>query len=415
MCSILFEINNIQMKKILFCISLCLLTVACNLEPEGVGNGEIEVSNSELLFPAKAFYDEVSITTDASWKIAIGAKWLSVSQTKGKGNETVTFVVEKNTEDFARSTQVKVYTKTASQTITVTQFSPSGDDYVPNDTQIEPGNVTIEDGAIKAAFSIGENKKAYFSQGNLQYQASTGIWRFAEKQWYRVGDDQFGEVYENGVKCDNALVSPTYSGWIDLFCFGTSGYKGRSESYQPYSTSRTFWDYAVTPEEPLDLTGEDRNSDWGVYNKISNGGNAANMWRTPTEDEWTYLLSKRKDAENKFRLSVVAGVMGVVVLPDDCTLNLWDFDTDFNEKEWNAMESNGAVFFPVAGSRDSVYVDYVDAKWGDDDRVPFGYYWSTTIDDHTAKIWLISHCSFDDTGWMRLSLGASVRLIQDVK
>ncbi len=403
------------MKKILFCISLCLLTVACNLEPEGVGNGEIEVSNSELLFPAKAFYDEVSITTDASWKIAIGAKWLSVSQTKGKGNETVTFVAEKNTEDYARSTQVKVYTKTASQTITVTQFSPSGDDYVPNDTQIEPGNVTIEDGAIKAAFSIGENKKAYFSQGNLQYQASTGIWRFAEKQWYRVGDDQFGEVYENGVKCDNALISPTYSGWIDLFCFGTSGYKGRSESYQPYSTSRTFWDYAVTPEVPLDLTGEDRNSDWGVFNKISNGGNAANMWRTPTDDEWTYLLSKRKDAENKFRLSVVAGVMGVVVLPDDCTLNLWDIDTDFNEKEWNAMESNGAVFFPVAGSRDSVYVDYVDTKWGDDDRVPFGYYWSTTIDGTSAKIWVISHCSYDDTGWMRLSLGASVRLIQDVK
>ena len=395
---------------------MCLLTVACNLEPEGVGNGEIEVSNSELLFPAKAFYDEVSITTDASWKIAIGANWLSVSQTKGKGNETVTFVAEKNTEDYARSTQVKVYTKTASQTITVTQFSPSGDDYVPNDTQIEPGNVTIEDGAIKAAFSIGENKKAYFSQGNLQYQASTGIWRFAEKQWYRVGDDQFGEVYENGVKCDNALISPTYSGWIDLFCFGTSGYKGRSESYQPYSTSRTFWDYAVTHEVPLDLTGEDRNSDWGVYNKISNGGNAANMWRTPTEDEWTYLLSKRKDAENKFRLSVVAGVMGVVVLPDDCTLNLWDIDTDFNEKEWNAMESNGAVFFPVAGSRDSVYVDYVDAKWGDDDRVPFGYYWSTTIDgDYSAKVWVISHCSYDDTGWMRLSLGASVRLIQDVQ
>ena len=403
------------MKKILFCISLCLLTVACNLEPEGVGNGEIEVSNSELLFPAKAFYDEVSITTDASWKIAIGAKWLSVSQTKGKGNETLTFVVEKNTEDYARSTQVKVYTKTSSQTITVTQFSPSGDDYIP-DAQIEPGNVTIENGAIKAAFSIGENKKAYFSQGNLQYQASTGIWRFAEKQWYRVGDEQFGEVYENGVKCDNALISPTYSGWIDLFCFGTSGYKGRSESYQPYSTSRTYWDYAVTPEEPLDLTGEDRNSDWGVYNKISNGGNAANMWRTPTEDEWTYLLSKRKDAENKFRLAVVVGVMGVVVLPDDCTLNLWDIDADFNEKEWNAMESNGAVFFPTAGGRDSVYVDCVDAKWGDDDRVPFGYYWSTTIDsDYSAKVWVISHCSYDGTGWHRLSLGASVRLIQDVK
>ena len=427
----MFEINNILMKKILFCISLCLLTVACNLEPEGVGNGEIEVSNSELLFPAKAFYDEVSITTDASWKIAIGAKWLSVSQTQGKGNETVTFVVEKNTEDFARSTQVKVYTKTSSQTITVTQFSPSGDDYIP-DAQIEPGNVTIENGAIKAAFSIGENKKAYFSQGNLQYQASTGIWRFAEKQWNVVGDEQFGSVYENGIKCDNTLISPTYSGWIDLFCWGTSGWNSGAKEYKPYSNSDDPNDYLLG-ETALNLTGEYAKADWGVYNKISNGGNKENMWRTPTIDEWDYLFFKRKNAENLYSRATVVGTKGVIVLPDNCTLPesvsftlenqkppsydaVWLANT-YNKTEWEALESYGAVFLPLGGGR--IYnnlVDNVDAKWYVDDRAPFGYYWSSTAADYDVQCLIINTCNCVYTSPYAIRYtGHSVRLIQDIK
>ena len=49
------------------------------------------------------------------------------------------------------------------------------------------GGVTIENGAIKAAFSVSDSKQVYFSQGNLQYQASTDVWRFAENQWDYVG------------------------------------------------------------------------------------------------------------------------------------------------------------------------------------------------------------------------------------
>ncbi|MBP5724986.1 MAG: T9SS type A sorting domain-containing protein, partial [Bacteroidales bacterium] len=85
-----------------------------------------------------------------------------------------------------------------------------------------------ENGAIKAAFSVGKNKKVYFSQGNLQYQASTNTWRFAENQWNFVGKSKVtqyypnqpqdtGNVFVDGVRCENENISPTYNGWIDLF------------------------------------------------------------------------------------------------------------------------------------------------------------------------------------------------------
>ncbi|MBO4777527.1 MAG: T9SS type A sorting domain-containing protein, partial [Bacteroidales bacterium] len=55
--------------------------------------------------------------------------------------------------------------------------------------------VLKENGAIKAAFSVAEDKQVYFSQGNLQYQASTGIWRFAENQWNFVGKSKVPQTY----------------------------------------------------------------------------------------------------------------------------------------------------------------------------------------------------------------------------
>lgn len=63
-------------------------------------------------------------------------------------------------------------------------------------------------GAIGGLFSVSATQQVYFSQGNLQYQASTTTWRFAEHQYDYVG-------------ADNENISSTYSGWIDLFGFGT--------------------------------------------------------------------------------------------------------------------------------------------------------------------------------------------------
>ena len=66
----------------------------------------------------------------------------------------------------------------------------------------------IPDGALPGLFSVSATQRVYFSQGNLQYQASTDTWRFAEHQYDYVGSD-------------NRSISSTYSGWIDLFGWGT--------------------------------------------------------------------------------------------------------------------------------------------------------------------------------------------------
>ena len=62
-------------------------------------------------------------------------------------------------------------------------------------------------GASNALFSVGPNTQVHFSKGNMQYQASTGTWRFAEHQYDFIGEN-------------NEQISPYYSGWIDLFGCG---------------------------------------------------------------------------------------------------------------------------------------------------------------------------------------------------
>ena len=50
--------------------------------------------------------------------------------------------------------------------------------------------VTVPDGAIGGTFTINPSgNKVFFSQGNLQYQASTNTWRFAENQYDYIGSD----------------------------------------------------------------------------------------------------------------------------------------------------------------------------------------------------------------------------------
>jgi hypothetical protein len=120
-------------------------------------------------------------------------------------------------------------------------------------------------GAINGIFSVSENTQVYFSQGNLQYQASTNTWRFAENQYNYIGNP-------------NTNVSSTYNGWIDLFGWGTSGYHNSSDpyntNYYPYSTSTsvvnsTYNRYGYGPSTIMtdpNLTNTSANYDWGVYN-----------------------------------------------------------------------------------------------------------------------------------------------------
>ena len=138
----------------------------------------------------------------------------------------------------------------------------------------------IPDGALPGLFSVSATKQVHFSQGNLQYQASTNTWRFAEHQYDYVGTqtaDERGNYGGNVSGSDNRSISSTYSGWIDLFGWGTGS--------NPTLSSTSYMDYGTFV-------------DWGG-NPISNGGNTVNQWRTLTIAEWNYLLNTRTDASSK--------------------------------------------------------------------------------------------------------------------
>ena len=85
--------------------------------------------------------------------------------------------------------------------------SCDGDDKVDAD---------VNNNFIAKDFTVGQGRRVVFSQGNLQYQASTKSWRFAAQQYSVIGQD-------------NRNISSTNSGWIDLFG-GEGTYKNRKRS-----------------------------------------------------------------------------------------------------------------------------------------------------------------------------------------
>ena len=264
-------------------------------------------------------------------------------------------------------------------------------------------------GAIEFAFSVSADKQIYFSQGNLQYQASTGTWRFAEHQYDIIGDD-------------NANISSTNSGWIDLFGWGTSGWNSGANAYQPYSTSTSYSDYYPGGDYSNNLTGNYANADWGVYNKISNGGNATGMWWTLTNDEWYYVINTRANASNKKGVASVNGVNGLILLPDEWTLpdglvftsgvaddygsEYYATVNSYTASEWSKMEANGAVFLPAAGYRYGAGVNTVGY---------YGNYWSSSADDYYGAGYLYFGSNDVNTGSSSRNYGLSVRLVQEVK
>ena len=275
-----------------------------------------------------------------------------------------------------------------------------------------------DDGALSGLFSVSADTKVQFSHGNLQYQASKKKWRFAENQWDWVGGLNNGTVYSDLVRCNNAEISEKYEGWIDLFGWGTGD--------KPNLSGHKGYDMFV---------------DWGI-NTISNGGKAANPWRTLTKDEWEYLFHGRANAEKLFGFGNVYGVYGIIILPDNWDLpngytftpsvtkgltwikegegfgHLKDFyhNSKFDNyshnyyyyTDWAVLEAAGAVFLPAAGDR-------IGADYGCDGSK--GKYWSSTPYDSYDSFCI----SFDNGNLFikdnrnRVYMGCSVRLVRDIQ
>ena len=236
---------------------------------------------------------------------------------------------------------------------------------------------------VAKPFSVSATKTVTFSPGNLQYHPANNEWRFAPSQLGYIGND-------------NANISATYKGWIDLFGWGTGN--------NPANNSTNNDDYPTFV-------------DWGV-NKI--GNYAPNTWRTLTDDEWEYIIEKRSNADKLKGVAQVNGVNGLILLPDGWTCPSGvtfksGFHNDYgieyyadyqtiSASDWSKLEASGAVFFPAAGSRDGSNVYYVQG---------YGVYWSATEDNSRDAGCFIFYSGVADMDYDIRYDALSVRLVRD--
>ncbi|MCQ2334579.1 MAG: T9SS type A sorting domain-containing protein [Paludibacteraceae bacterium] len=193
-------------------------------------------------------------------------------------------------------------------------------------------------------FTVANGKQIYFAPGNLQYCPATDTWRFAPEQYEYVGNN-------------NRHVSDSYTGWIDLFPWGTgdrpTDINHRVDGYE------TFVDWGVNPIDTF----------------------PANTWRTPTNAEWNYIFQKRPNAGELYSCATVMNVHGMLVLPDDWQAtnpgvafvaqgNNWSTNR-YTQAEWVQMESAGALFLPASGFCEEVPNSVTK------DLESKGFYWSS--------------------------------------
>jgi hypothetical protein len=257
----------------------------------------------------------------------------------------------------------------------------------------KPAKSKSNAGELPGVFSVGANKKVRFSQGRLQFNPAKYEFRFAKNQYEVIGED-------------NKKVAPNYDGWIDLFGWGTSGYMG----CQPTEISKNYSDYGP---KVGDLTGANANYDWGVYNPITNGGNKEGLWRTPTADEWKYLMNERPNADKLKVLCTVCDITGYFILPDDFWNNRLRLPLDitassrsvnkYTVEQWSQLEALGVVFMPEALYRASSG-NYYSGGWS--------IWTSSENSSQEAKYGHKGGCSYMEKN---KSEGLSVRLIKDIK
>ena len=290
---------------------------------------------------------------------------------------------------------------------------PIDDNTPPNDsTQNKTEEIALPEGALCSTFSIAADKKVAFSKGNLQYQASTDTWRFAEEQYTIIGKN-------------NEKISATYDGWIDLFGWGTSGYNEK----HPY-----LWDAAHTffGDGMNTISGTDY--DWGK-NAISNGENKPSIWRTLTAEEWGYLLFNRPNAVKLVGAGTVNGQNGLFILPDNYTTiegvsfisftdkgaqhdgDYWYYGISgtfshntYSVEEFKILESKGVLFLPSSAFRaaDTFMTGMTNA-------IIEGYYWTGTPHDEEKAyiVYIFSNGLRSQTENFR-SNGFSVRLVHEL-
>lgn len=346
----------------------------------GEVNKQLEMISLNTIIIPKGILDLNSEPTDAT--IIINGKQYGKTPLTIPDIEVGTYVVyftKGGYENFSKIVEVKDSEK---ETVAV----------VLTKTNKEQPAVTINNTSMGAAsvntfgngsFSVSLEKKVYFAKGNLQYQASTQTWRFAENPWDIIGDA-------------NKNISSSYSGWIDLFGWGT----GRVPTISSIQ-DKLYMSF----------------NDWGK-NVISNGD--GKTWRTLTKDEWVYVFNKRNTASGvRYAKAVVNGVNGVILLPDNWDAGYYHLkyanigtaafmSNEISLQEWNLIfKINGAIFLPAAGSRTDKTINNVGV---------YGYYWSSTTnkDQGVYRLYFYNAICLPES-FIKPNYGQSVRLVYETK
>ncbi len=308
---------------------------------------------------------------------------------------------------------IDLYTSTITSVPTVTEnmYYTTGVSIAMSQQSAPTGSAG---GTAKAKrFSVSDEKRVYFSQGNLQAvftaaNTTTKTWKFATNQY-----DYIGDAVAN-TKVDNNKV--TEKGTVDLF--GWVGANGSLASYG-INNSTTSTNYAT-------VVGEQLKNDWG-HNAITNGGNTADQWRTLTREEYKYLFNTRKSstvngvANARFAKATVNSKAGLIIFPDCYThpsgvtqptnINVTGCNytgNTYTTSQWSSMQNAGCVFLPAAGSRSGTTVSASES----------GHYWSSTsVGSESVNgsgiHFNTSNCNF--AGGYLVTYGRSVRLVTDVE
>lgn len=251
-------------------------------------------------------------------------------------------------------------------TIAENEYKSEGVDLVVK-TEFVPG------GALNGLFKVGDDKYVRFAKANLKATTTDGwntwTWGFKDTQYEYETKGEVGTNYSNKSE-------------VSLFGWATSGYnlRGAEDSKYFYKPNMTgignTSSYAPVVNVKTDITGAYAKGDWG-YNRITNNG--YKQWRVLTKDEWDYLIANHKMGWTKIPASNNNNRgFGIMILPYG---NNGDIKSSYSLSEWEALEAQGAVFFPVCGYRvksgdNQGKISYVDT---------FGYLWTSTCYENNGK------------------------------
>ena len=244
------------------------------------------------------------------------------------------FVVAAPETLFADGIQFEIEYEGGSKTLTST-----------NDNALEAETILTMPAAEvnEPVFSVANNRKVLFSQGNLYH--STDGFHFEEKQtdfteWNTAHQSYF--VWSRNAETALAQNWGAVESGIDYI--------------DVFFTNAT----AITPNPSFAVD------------------NVAGTWRTLSRGEWEYLLGSRSGL--RYARATVNGVHGLLLFPDGYALptgyttdggigmskvNVADItypSETIPAETWTAMESAGVVFLPAAGDYD--YYDYNVSGFG---------------------------------------------------